>query len=106
MTPLSHAFTSTPNYHPSLYDPDAALQVEFGRLIHAAIISPSFRKQLLSDPGPSIDNGFSGESFQIPKEIKNKIHHIRACNLEEFSAQLLKVTTSTKVREVAIVNYH
>jgi hypothetical protein len=106
MTPTTHALTSTPNYHPSLYNPEAALQAEFGRLIHAAIISPSFQKQLLNSPALSIDKGFCGESFQIPAEIKSRIDLIRAGTLEDFSTQLLQVTTSSRIQESAVINYH
>jgi hypothetical protein len=105
MTPIMHALTSIPNYHPSLYNPEAALQAEFGRLIHAAIISPSFRRQLLSNPALSIEKGFCGESFHFPAEITAKIDDIRAGTLEEFSNQLLQVTTTTKVKEVTLIHY-
>jgi len=106
MTPITHSLTSTPNYHRSLYDPDAALQAEFGRLIHAAIINASFQKQLLSNPSLSIDQGFCGESFQFPAEIKNRIENIRALTLEDFSAQLMQVSLPSGIKEEAVVSYH
>lgn len=105
MTPTTHSLTSGPVFHPILYDPEAAVKAEFGRLIHAAIINPNFRKMLLSNPKLSIETGYCGESFQFSPELKNKITLIKAGTLEEFSTQLLEVVTSTNIPELAVANY-
>jgi hypothetical protein len=105
MTPISQAISSAPKYYPSIYHPEAALQAEYGRLIHAAIISTSFQKQLLSDPAMSIEKGFCGERFQFPAEIKSRIGNIHATNLEDFSGQLLQVTAPARIKEAALSSY-
>lgn len=105
MTPTTYSLTSAPVFHPVFYDPEAAVKAEFGRLIHAAIINPNFRKMLLSNPKLSIETGYCGESFHFPAEMKNKITHIQAGTLEEFSTQLLEVVTSPNIPELAVVNY-
>lgn len=105
MTPSTHTLTSAPVFHPILFDPEAAVKAEFGRLIHAAIINPNFRKLLLSNPKLSIESGYCGESFHFSPDLKHKITLIKASTLEEFSAQLLEVVTSPNIPEYAVVNF-
>ncbi len=105
MTLTTQALASTPKHFPSIYHPEAALQAEFGRLIHAAVINRSFQKQLLNNPALSIEKGFLGESFQFPAEIKSRIEKIHAVNLEDFSVQLLQVTAPSRIKEAAVTSY-
>lgn len=105
MNPITDSYRSAPIIHPKSYNPDAALEAEFGRLIHAAIISPSFKRQLLSNPALSIEQGYCGESFHFPKEIKSRINSIRAGSLEDFSTKLLQVSTASRIKESALASY-
>lgn len=72
-------------------DPNEALRMECGRLIHAAVISRRFLDGLLTNPVQSIENGYCGEKFAFTREEKQRIKHIRASNLADFSNQLMQV---------------
>jgi len=87
-------------------DPDASIKAEFGRLIHAAIINTCFRETLLTNPICAIENGYLGESFQFPFELKEQIKRIQAGTLEEFSTKILNVFDTPKISEMAVLQYH
>jgi hypothetical protein len=89
----------------NVLDPQLAVNMEFGRLVHAAIINRRFRESLLSNPARVVDDGYCGESFHFSSDVKERIGKIRACSLEDFSSQLMRITTSTVIREVAIAQY-
>lgn len=72
-------------------DPNESLRMECGRLIHAAVISRRFLDGLLTNPVQSIENGYCGEKFAFTREEKQRIKHIRASNLADFSNQLMQV---------------
>jgi hypothetical protein len=87
-------------------DPNEALRMECGRLIHAAVISRRFLDGLLINPLQSIENGYCGEKFAFTREEKQRIRHIRATNLADFSSQLmLAVELPTNVSSVPEMAY-
>jgi hypothetical protein len=72
-------------------DPNECVRMECGRLIHAAVISQRFMKNLLTNPIKTIEEGFCGEKFTFTQEEKQHIRRIRASSLAEFSNALLQV---------------
>jgi hypothetical protein len=86
-------------------DPQLAVNMEFSRLVHAAIINRRFRESLLSNPARVVDDGYCGESFQFSSDVKERIGMIRANSLEDFSCQLMRISTSSIIREVAVAQY-
>jgi hypothetical protein len=105
MTPIPVFSFSSPVPATCKYDPDAAIKAEFGRLIHAAIISSRFREALLKNPVCTIENGYMGESFQFSSEVKDRIKMIQAGSLEEFSSQVLRVVNTQNISEMAVLQY-
>jgi len=87
-------------------DPNEALRMECGRLIHAAVISRRFQDGLLTNPLQSIESGYCGEKFAFTREEKQRIKHIRAKNLADFSSQLmLAVELPTSIPAVSEMAY-
>lgn len=105
MTPITQALSTQPVFAGVVYDPNATVKAEFGRLIHAAIINRTFRENLLSNPVRSIDNGYCGETFHFPVELKERISTIQANSLEEFSSQLLQVVESPTLTKLPVLQY-
>ena len=64
---------------------------EYSRIICAAVVNKTFRKQLLSDPIQAVKYGYCGETFHLREEEKRHIDMIQATNLADFAAQLLCV---------------
>ncbi len=105
--------TSLPVMHlsisenPTLHnDPLTGTKAEFGRLIHAAIINPRFRIQLLSNPLSAVDKGYLGESFQFSGKVREQLSGIQANSLEEFSSRVLEITETPSLVEMAVPHYH
>jgi len=105
MTPITQSLSTQPVFAGVVYDPNASVKAEFGRLIHAAIINRSFRESLLSNPERSIDNGYCGETFHFPVELKERISSIRVSSLEEFSAQVLQVVDAPCLTKLPVMQY-
>jgi len=61
---------------------------EYSRLLSAAVINRNFCNMLLTDPSRAINNGYSGEKFNLSKEAEEKVATIRATSLQEFAAKL------------------
>ena len=61
---------------------------EYSRLLSAAVINHNFCNMLLSDPSKAINNGYSGEKFNLSKDAQEKITTIHASSLQEFAAKL------------------
>lgn len=80
-----------------------SVQMECGRLIHAALISKSFRKQLLENPVKSVEAGYCGEKFFFTREEKARIKLIHATTLEDFASQLTQVIEFEPVPNLAFV---
>jgi hypothetical protein len=62
--------------------------MEYSRLLSAAVINRNFCNMLLTDPSKAITNGYSGEKFNLSKEAEEKISTIHATSLQEFAAKL------------------
>jgi hypothetical protein len=80
-----------------------SVQMECGRLIHAAIISKSFRQMLLTNPVRSVETGYCGEKFFFTREEKMRIKMIQAATLEEFACQLMQVVDAEAIPNLAYV---
>jgi hypothetical protein len=106
MTPVLDFRMSLPVTQTPVNTPQASMKAEFGRLIHAAIINKNFRQLLLTNPVNTIDRGYFGESFHFPGEVKEKMRHIRAENLEEFSSRILQIIETPSVAEIAVLHYN
>jgi hypothetical protein len=74
-----------------------AREREYSRIMTAAIISERFRKQLLSNPGRAIKDGFNGEAFHLAAEESRRISAIRATTLAEFARQMNALQQITSV---------
>lgn len=103
LTKVEHYESHFPTMH---QDPNETVRMECGRLIHAAVISRRFLDQLLTNPVQSIENGYCGEKFAFTREEKQRIKHIRASNLADFSNQLMQaVELPVSVPAVAEMAY-
>lgn len=80
-----------------------SVQMECGRLIHAAIVSKTFRQLLLANPVKSVETGYCGEKFFFTREEKARIKLIRATSLEDFASQLTQVIEFEPVPNLAYV---
>jgi len=105
MTPQTVFSPAGSNPAAPLLDSQETIKAEFGRLIHAAIINKSFQKTLLSNPNRAIEDGFFGESFQIPGSLKEQIKMMRSKSLAEFSRQVLSMLEDMKQVEVSVSHY-
>lgn len=71
--------------------PNSSSNVEFSRIISAAVINKRFRSTLLSDPSTAIAQGYFGEPFSLSNDQKNRISTIREDSLEGFAAKLAMI---------------
>ena len=67
---------------------NALQQQEISRILTAAVINESFRKQLLANPDKALTVGYRGEPFHLAKEERSQLASIRASSLAEFAAQI------------------
>jgi len=105
MTPITQSVLYSHAISTPAYDPEGAIKAEFGRLIHAAIISQGFCKKLLNNPLRTIESGFCGESFHFSPELKERIQLIHAQTLESFSMQLLQTIQSSPIPKQVEIHY-
>jgi len=63
---------------------------ELERLICAGAISPSFRQQLMSDPGRAVQRGYLGQTFHLNAEELRLITNVRANDFEHFAEQIAR----------------
>ena len=68
--------------------PKSTHDQEYSRLLSAAVINHNFCNMLLTNPAKAINNGYSGEKFNLSKEAEEKINTIHATSLQEFAAKL------------------
>lgn len=61
---------------------------ELSRLINAAVVSPAFCKQLLTNPEAALATGYNGEIFQLASEERERVASIRATSLIDFALKL------------------
>jgi hypothetical protein len=58
-------------------------------MLAAAVVSRSFRNQLLTDPQAALRGGYNGESFHLSESEQDAIQAIQATDLRDFAAQLI-----------------
>jgi hypothetical protein len=51
-------------------------------------VDSAFRRQLLSNPALALENGYSGQHFQLSYEEHRRILSINAKSLPDFATQL------------------
>jgi hypothetical protein len=66
--------------------------LEYSRILTAAVINPHFRQLLLSNPGKAIDSGYGGERFHLAREEKTHVASIQATSLADFASQLMSTS--------------
>jgi hypothetical protein len=67
----------------------ASLSGNLNRLLSAAVVSPRFRRLLLSDPAAALAAGYNGEQFHLTPEEYAAVTSLRVYTIRDFAAQLL-----------------
>ena len=62
---------------------------ELCRLLAAAVVSPEFRRLLLTDAAQALENGYNGTSFGLSAGEQALVLSIHANSLADFAAQLV-----------------
>ena len=62
---------------------------ELCRLLAAAVVSPEFRRLLLTDAAQALEKGYNGASFGLSAGEQALILSIHANSLADFAAQLV-----------------
>lgn len=62
---------------------------ELCRLLAAAVVSPDFRRLLLTDAAQALENGYNGASFGLSAGEQALVLSIHANSLADFAAQLV-----------------
>ena len=62
---------------------------ELCRLLAAAVVSPEFRRLLLTDAAQALENGYNGTTFGLSAGEQALILSIHANSLADFAAQLV-----------------
>lgn len=62
---------------------------ELCRLLAAAVVSPEFRRLLLTDAAQALENGYNGASFGLSAGEQALVLSIHANSLADFAAQLV-----------------
>lgn len=78
-----------PVRRPVRRQPPTRFSESLNRLISAAVVSPRFCRQLLSDPSAALATGYNGERFHLTSEEMRLVCSIRATSLRTFAAQLV-----------------
>lgn len=78
----------------------APLSSDLTRLLSAAVVSPTFRRLLLSDPAAALAAGYNGENFQLSAAEYNAVTSLRAGTIRDFAAQLLHMFQPTRPEAV------
>lgn len=68
---------------------------EMCRLLAAAVVSPEFRRLLLTDAAQALENGYNGTSFGLSAGEQALILSIHANSLADFAAQLVNGNSHT-----------
>ena len=64
------------------------MNVEYSRILSAAVINQQFRNLLLNDPDQAVAHGFNGESFDLSSKEKNELSSLKGLTLADFASQL------------------
>ena len=62
--------------------------VEYSRILSAAVINEGFKVSLLLSPMDAVSRGYFGESFNVNAQDREKLNSIHAYNLVDFATQL------------------
>jgi hypothetical protein len=62
--------------------------LEISRLLAAAVVNPSFCRQLLVDPKRAIEDGYQGETFRLSAAERYLLLFIHADTLAELAHQI------------------
>jgi hypothetical protein len=62
---------------------------EISRIMTAAVVSLTFRKDLLQNPMNAIARGFGDETFLLERDQAEQISKIHATTLEEFASKIV-----------------
>jgi len=95
---LNNSFQTDFQTMPNLETPPKS-RLEFGRLISAAVVNKSFRKQLIDDPIKAVESGYYGQAFFFTAEEKTILASIKAIDLQDFAATLLKIQNQKPISE-------
>lgn len=61
---------------------------EWNRLLSAAIVNPTFCKQLLQDPSRAIAGGYHGQQFALTPEEISLVSGVKANGLQDLAAHI------------------
>jgi hypothetical protein len=84
-------FSVAPALRSPVSQPPASLSKNLNRLLSAAVVSPRFRRLLLSDPVSALAAGYNGEDFQLTSAEYDVVTSLRVSTIRDFAAQLLRV---------------
>ncbi len=76
---------------------ESEVNPEFSRLLCAAVVNQKFRKTLFANPLSAVAQGYCGESFNFSEDEIRRLNAIRANDLQEFAAQMLRTTESIQL---------
>ncbi len=65
-------------------------RLEMSRLMAAAVVSPSFCRLLLEDPGQALEDGYQGETFLLSDAERYLILSIHARSLPDLADQVVR----------------
>ena len=69
----------------------ASLSKNLNRLLSAAVVSPHFRRLLLTDPVAALAVGYNGEEFHLTPAEYAAVTSMRVASIRDFAAQLLRL---------------
>jgi hypothetical protein len=75
---------------PVMVAPSPEDHLELSRLLAAAVVNPSFCKELLVDPQAAIDNGCHGETFSLSDAERYSLLSVRAGSLAELAQNIVQ----------------
>ena len=62
---------------------------EISRIMTAAVVNATFRRDLLANPVHAIEMGFGEETFILEQEQADRLSKIHAHTLEEFATKII-----------------
>jgi len=77
VAPATHATTS--------------LSKNLNLLLSAAVVSPRFRRLLLTDPASALATGYNGEKFHLAPVEYAAVTSLHVSTVRDFAAQLLRI---------------
>ena len=74
--------------------PSAEDYLVYSRILAAAIVSPRFQTDLLTDPGSALQSGYQGETFQLSDDGWTWLLSKTTDSLPGLASQLVPTTSS------------